>query len=113
MEDQPKTTLSHLHTALHACSGSIVQTGAVVVVSGVDVGLLVLASLQPGPRPAQDHLAAGKPTNTCTHYLYVNFNKSHDLIQFTISTAPRKCGYKTIFICACVLVRMVFFNKSV
>lgn len=51
---------SHLHAALHARGGSIVQTGAVVIVAGVDIGLLVLASLQPGAGPAQDHLANGK-----------------------------------------------------
>lgn len=80
-------TFSNLHTALHACSGSIVQTGAVVIVGGVDIGLLVLASLQPGSGPAQDHLAAGKPTNVHTqHYLYVNFDEGKGFIQYTFHT---------------------------
>lgn len=49
-------SLSHLHAALHARGSSVVQTGAVMVVGGVDVGPLVLAPLQSGPGPAQDHL---------------------------------------------------------
>lgn len=68
---------SHLHAALHARSGSIVQTGAVVIVGGVDIGLLVLASLQPGPGPAQDHLAAWthkkKKKKNTKRYSSVNF----------------------------------------
>lgn len=94
-------TFSNLHTALHACSGSIVQTGAVVIVGGVDIGLLVLASLQPGSGPAQDHLAAGKPTNVHTqHYLYVNFDEGNGFIQYTFHTNVWACTLNdNVFTC--------------
>lgn len=50
--------LSHLHAYLHACGSGVVHAGAVVIVGGIDIGLLILASLQSGTSPAQDHLAA-------------------------------------------------------
>lgn len=56
--------LAHLHTALHAGSSGVVETGAVVVVSSVDIRLLILAPLQSGPRPAPNHLNVGKSTKT-------------------------------------------------
>lgn len=34
------------------------HAGAVVIVGGIDVGLLILASLQSGTSPAQYHLVA-------------------------------------------------------
>lgn len=39
------------------------QAGAVMIVGGIDIGLLILASLQSGTSPAQDQLAAGEPKN--------------------------------------------------
>lgn len=53
-----RTRSSHLHANLHACGGGVVHAGAVVIVGGIDVGLLILASLQSGTSPAQYHLAA-------------------------------------------------------
>ena len=49
-------THTHLHTALHSRGGGVVQTGAVVVVGGVHIGLLILAPVQTCSGPAQDHL---------------------------------------------------------
>lgn len=86
-----QSTFSHLHTALHACSSSVVQTGAVVVVGSINVGFLILASLQPGPGPAQDHLAEGNSQIHTQHYLDVNFNGTNDVILCNFFFPHRKC----------------------
>lgn len=54
---------SHLHTYLHACGSGIVHAGAVVIVGGIDIDLLILASLQSGTSPAQYHLVAQEHKN--------------------------------------------------
>lgn len=57
-EDAAPHAFSHLHTDLHACGSGVVHAGAAVIVGGIDVGLLILASLQSGTSPAQNHLVA-------------------------------------------------------
>lgn len=57
-QDFAPHAFSHLHAYLHACGSGVVHAGAVVIVGGIDIGLLILASLQSGTSPAQYHLAA-------------------------------------------------------
>lgn len=61
--DAAPHVFSHLHAYLHACGSGVVHAGAVVIVGGVDIGLLILASLQSGTSPAQHHLAAQEQKN--------------------------------------------------
>lgn len=76
------THFSDLYTALHASGGSVVQTGAVAVVGGVDVHLLVLASLQSRTRPAQDQLAEERKPQTHTqHYASVLFGEINGVFR--------------------------------
>lgn len=51
----------YLNTVLHASSRCVVQAGALSVVGGVDVGSLILALVQLGSGPLQDHLEALGP----------------------------------------------------
>lgn len=84
-------TLPYLHTAPHACGGSVVQAAAVVVVSGIDIGLFILASLQPGPSPAQNHLAEEYHSITL---LSLNFaNMIHIKMCLSVPPALHSCLY--------------------
>lgn len=51
----------YLNTILHASSRRVVQAGALFVVGGIDVGSLILALVQLGSGPLQDHLEALSP----------------------------------------------------
>jgi len=57
-----------------------VQTCAVVIIAGVDFGLLVLASIEPGAGPAQDHLPTGEPRNSETQHLDDTFFPLQQLV---------------------------------
>ncbi len=64
-----------------------------MIVGGVDIGLLVLASLQPGPGPAQDHLAAGE-----TH------KRRHNIICMSTHFFTPTCKFELFFVrvfCTC------------
>lgn len=68
--DAAPHAFSHLHTYLHARGSGVVHAGAAVIVSGIDIGLLILASVQSGTSPAQYHLIAQEHKNKhkCQHY---------------------------------------------
>lgn len=68
------------------------QTGAVAVVRGVDVHLLVLASLQSRARPVQDQLAEGrKPQIHVQHYASVLFEEINAVFRPTFGSRVCTC----------------------
>lgn len=68
-----------------------------MIVSGIDIGLLILAALQSGTGPAQDHLAKGEPTRMHTkfestltyHFCIVEDNCLH---VCTCRLSARRCS---------------------
>ncbi len=56
-----KNNLDNLNTVLHASCRRVVQAGALFVVGGIDIGSLILALVQLGSGPLQDHLEALSP----------------------------------------------------